>query len=288
MYEQYRPRRFSLLPDVVKNLLIINGICFLAMFVLQQRGVDLNDLLGLHYFEAEKFRWWQFFTYMFMHGNLAHIFFNMLALWMFGVSLENAWGSRRFLNYYIITGLGAALVQQGIVYMEMRPAMEFIDNYIAHPDFETLKELGHSAVFTKFLSMDLSKHFGEFIDRYNLIADSNPAKAMALSVSYMEVFRADVFNAPVVVGASGAVFGLLLAYGMLFPNNLVYLYFAFPLKAKYLVILYGALELFSGIAGTPGDNVAHFAHLGGLLFGFITIMIWRSQDRNKRNDFFNP
>jgi membrane associated rhomboid family serine protease len=112
MYEQYRPQRFSFLPEVVKNLLIINGIFFLATFVLQQQRIDLNDMLGLHYFESEKFRWWQFFTYMFMHGNFGHIFFNMFALWMFGAALENVWGGRKFLNYYIITGLGAALVQQ--------------------------------------------------------------------------------------------------------------------------------------------------------------------------------
>jgi membrane associated rhomboid family serine protease len=288
MYEQYRPQRFSFLPEVVKNLLIINGIFFLASFVLQQRGIDLNDLLGLHYFEAEKFRWWQFFTYMFMHGSFGHIFFNMFALWMFGAALENVWGGRKFLNYYFITGLGAALVQQLIVYYEMQPAVNYLNDYIANPDYEKLKVFSSSGAFTKFSSMEMSEHFNDFIGKFNVLVNTDYAKAMALSVDYMKMFKEDVLNAPVVVGASGAVFGLLLAYGMLFPNTLLYVYFAIPIKAKYFVMLYGAFELYSGISSVPGDNVAHFAHLGGLLFGFITIMVWRNQNRRKRNDFFNP
>ena len=288
MNEQYRPQRFSFLPEVVKNLLIINGIFFLATFVLQQRGIDLNDMLGLHYYEAEKFRWWQFFTYMFMHGSFGHIFFNMFALWMFGAALENVWGGRKFLNYYFITGLGAALVQQAIVHYEMQPAIDYMNDYITNPDYEKLKDFSNSVAFTKFSSVEMSEHFNEFIGKFNLLVNSDYSRAMQLSVDYMKEFRADVLNAPVVVGASGAVFGLLLAYGMLFPNNLLYVYFAIPIKAKYFVMIYGALELFSGIARMPGDNVAHFAHLGGLLFGFITIMVWRSQNRRKRNDFFNP
>ncbi len=288
MYEQYRPQRFSVLPEVVKNLLIINGIFFLATVVLEQRGIDLNDMLGLHYFAAEKFRWWQFFTYMFMHGSLGHIFFNMFALWMFGAALENVWGGRRFLNYYLITGLGAALVQEAVVHYEMQPAIAYLNDYIANPDFAKLKDFAHSVPFTKFSSAEMNAHFTEFIDKFNLRVDTDFQGAMAMSVDYMKIFKDDVFNAPVVVGASGAVFGLLLAYGMLFPNNLLYVYFAIPIKAKYFVMIYGAVELFSGIASVPGDNVAHFAHLGGLLFGFITIMIWRNQQRNKRNDFFNP
>jgi len=288
MNEQYRPQRFSFLPEVVKNLLIINGIFFLATFVLHQRGIDLNDMLGLHYFEAEKFRWWQFFTYMFMHGNFGHIFFNMFALWMFGAALENVWGGRKFLNYYFITGLGAALVQQLIVYYEMQPALTYMNDYIANPDYESLNDFTKSVAFTKFSSLEMSSHFNEFIGKFNMLVNSDFPKAMELSVDYMKVFREDVLNAPVVVGASGAVFGLLLAYGMLFPNNLLYVYFAIPIKAKYFVMIYGAIELFSGILNVPGDNVAHFAHLGGLIFGFITIMVWRNQNKRRRNDFFNP
>ena len=215
-------------------------------------------------------------------------FFNMFALWMFGAALENVWGGRKFLNYYFITGLGAALVQQLIVYYEMQPAIAYMNDYIANPDYEKLKNFSNSVAFTKFSSMEMSEHFSEFIGKFNVLVNTDYAQAMQLSVEYMKQFRADVMNAPVVVGASGAVFGLLLAYGMLFPNALLYVYFAIPIKAKYFVMIYGAIELFSGILNVPGDNVAHFAHLGGLLFGFITIMVWRNQNRRNRNDFFNP
>ena len=205
--EQYRPQRFSFLPEVVKNLLIINGIFFLATVVLEQRGIDLNDMLGLHYYEAEKFRWWQFFTYMFMHGSFSHIFFNMFALWMFGAALENVWGGRRFLNYYFITGLGAALVQQAIVHYEMQPAIAYLNDYIAAPDYEKLKDFAHSVAFTKFSSMEMSEHFNEFIRKFNAQVNTDYAGAMSMSVDYMKEFRADVLNAPVVVGASGAEIG---------------------------------------------------------------------------------
>jgi hypothetical protein len=162
------------------------------------------------------------------------------------------------------------------------------NSYIANPDYEKLKDFTSSVAFTKFSSLEMSEHFNEFIGKFNTMLNTDFSKAMELSVDYMKQFKEDALNAPVVVGASGAVFGLLLAYGMLFPNALLYVYFAIPIKAKYFVMIYGAIELFSGILNVPGDNVAHFAHLGGLLFGFITIMFWRSQNKRKRNDFFNP
>lgn len=276
-YQEYRPRGFSLLPEVVKNILIINGIFFLATVVLNNSGVDLVNLLGLHYFQADQFRIWQFITYMFMHGSFAHIFFNMFAVWMFGAAIENTWGGKRFLTYYILTGLGAALCHYAIVYYEMRPALEYLNDYIANPDIDKLNGLVSSDYFRMYSSREMYDHYNAFTDTFNNVYTVNPAEAMRLSVDYMRTFRADLLNAPVVVGASGAVFGLLLAYGMTFPNSIIYLYFALPIRAKYFVILYGAIELFSGIANRPGDNVAHFAHLGGLVTGFIVIQYWRNQ-----------
>ncbi len=126
-------------------------------------------------------------------------------------------------------------------------------------------------------------HYNAFTREFNSIQGSNPSEAIQLSVDYMKQLRVDVLNAPVVVGASGAVFGLLLAYGMTFPNSIIYLYFAIPVKAKYFVILYGALELFSGIANVPGDNIAHFAHLGGLVTGIILILYWKNKNRRTMN-----
>jgi membrane associated rhomboid family serine protease len=280
--EQYRPQRFNLLPEVVKNILIINGIFFLATVVLRNQGIDLNDILGLHYFLSPKFRWYQFITYMFMHGNFAHIFFNMFAVWMFGAAVENMWGPKRFLQFYIIAGLGAAITHYSIVYFEMQPAVSFINDYINNPSYDKLQALVNSDAFKNFSSQEMIDHYNQFSQRFNEIAQPNSPEAMQVSVDYIKEFRADVLNAPVVVGASGAVFGLLLAYGMIFPNSLIYLYLFFPIKAKYFVILYGAIELFSGIAQVPGDNVAHFAHLGGLLFGFLLIMYWRWKDRNRQ------
>jgi membrane associated rhomboid family serine protease len=282
-FQQYRPSAFSLLPEVVKNLLIINGIFFLATYIMQNQGINLIDLLGLHYFEAEKFKPYQFLTYMFMHGGFTHILFNMLAVWMFGSAIENVWGGKKLLTYYIITGLGAALVHYAVVYFEMRPALAVINDYIENPDLMKLQDFVHSEAFTSFSSAELVDSYNNFVRDYSSVIGIDPQSALQLSVDFMKVFRSELLNAPVVVGASGAVFGLLLAYGMLFPNSIIYIYFALPIRAKYFVILYGAIELFSGILNVPGDNVAHFAHLGGLIFGFILIQYWK---RNNRNNYY--
>ncbi len=278
-YEQYRPSSFKLLPDVVKNLLIINGLFFLATFVFDTRfHIDLTDILGLHYFEADKFRPWQFVTYMFMHGSFTHIALNMFALWMFGSSMENVWGPKRFLTFYIFTGLGAALTHYLVVYYQLHPVLSAIDTYIANPDPVALKAfLDDPALFN--LGVENVQHnFQVFAQQYNDLLLSDSIKAQQLSLDFMQQYRADFTNAPVVVGASGAVFGLLLAFGMTFPNNIIYVYFAIPMKAKYFVMLYGAIELYSGISNSS-DNVAHFAHLGGMLFGILLILYWRKKFR---------
>lgn len=286
-YENYRPSAFKLLPEVVKNLLIINFIFFLTtQVVFTKFGIDLNDMLGLHYFQSEKFRWYQFITYMFMHGSMGHILMNMLALWMFGSAVENIWGSKRFLNYYLLCGIGAAIAHYAIVYYEMQPATDFINDYIANPDITKLQSLINSDAFQKFTSEELAANYNSFTREFNNLCVSEPQKALELSIQYMSQFKSDVFNAPNVVGASGAVMGLLLAYGMIFPNSLIYVYFVLPIKAKYFVIIYGIAELFYGIA-IPGDNVAHFAHVGGLITGFIIIQMWRRKNRRYRGDYFS-
>ncbi|MEY3342413.1 MAG: hypothetical protein RL090_97 [Bacteroidota bacterium] len=213
-YQDYRPAPFNILPNVVKNLLIINGIFLLADTVLSnQLGLSINEMLGLYFPLSDKFAPYQFITHLFLHGNFLHLFSNMFALWMFGAVLENHWGPKRFLVYYFATGLGAAVIH-------------LLWNWYD----------------------------------WNTNPDSN---AM---FSY-------------VVGASGAVFGVLLAFGMMFPNTLIYVFFAIPIKAKYFVIIYGLLELYSGLSNNPLDNTAHFAHLGGMLFGFILIKYWKQKDR---------
>jgi len=278
----YSPQRFSTLPLVIKNLLIINGLFFLASFTMSHVfRVDLTDILGLHYPSAEKFRPYQFFTYMFMHGGFSHIFFNMFALWMFGNILENVWGPKRFLVFYFFTGIGAALTHYTIFYFQINPLLNSIDLLLASPSIEGLRAFIESPDFA-IVSQDVHNNLNTFIREYNYLITTDSAEALQLGINFIKQYRIDLLNAPVVIGASGAVFGVLLAFGLMFPNSLIYIYFAIPIKAKYFVLIYGALELWSGISNNAGDNVAHFAHLGGMVFGFILLYYW---DRNKKNLF---
>ena len=276
-YQQFRPNSFNILPLVVKNLLIINGLLFLSTLAMEtQFGIDLGNILGLHFPLSNDFRPYQLITYMFMHGSFMHLFFNMFALWMFGNTLENYWGPKRFLTYYLITGIGAAFCHYAIVYIEMKPALDYIENYIANPSLQEFQNFIDPAQL-KMNSQEAVNHYNDLIPRAfsQAIASNNLKEALLISVDYMQIYKADLLNAPLVLGASGSVFGILLAFGMLFPNTLLYIYFAIPIKAKWFVILYGAAELYSGLANNSGDNVAHFAHLGGMLFGFFLIKYWQ-------------
>ena len=247
MNEQYySPQRFSILPIVVKNLLIINALFFLATIAFDNiLKIDLADIFGLHYFGSELFRPHQLITYMFMHGNFGHILFNMFALWMFGNTIENYWGGKKFLIYYLITGIGAALTQELVYSIRIYQ----IVSQLSPEMIDMVKNNGLS-----LLQQELN-YSDKLCGNLNLLLNS------------------------VTVGASGSVFGILLAFGMIFPNVLIYIYFLFPVKAKWFVIAYGAIELISGISGT-NDGVAHFAHLGGMVFGLLLILMWRKKNRN--------
>lgn len=242
--------RFQILPQVVKNLLIINVLLWLTTLVLKGNfNIDLTHTLGLHHWESELFKPWQIVTYMFMHdtNGFAHILFNMFAVWMFGTHLENRWGSKKFLNYYLLTGFGAAFLHYLIVHFQILN-LEAMMNPEA---IMQVKDEGHLLI----------KEGMNWNDNY---------------LGQLNSF----YNAGV-VGASGSLFGILLAFGVLFPNTLLYLSFVIPIKAKYFVIGYGLLELFLGISNNPNDNVAHFAHLGGMLFGLIIFAYWKI-----RNDYY--
>lgn len=222
----FRPSGFSVLPTVVKNLLIINVLFFLATIACDVvLRIDLADYLGLHYIGASDFQPFQLVTYMFMHGNFAHLFFNMFALWMFGNTLENIWGPNRFLLFYFICGIGAGLTQELVQYIQYATTLQGFENVRIAAN--------HVIPMSEYLNMLTT------------------------------------------VGASGAVYGILLAFGMMFPNSTLYIYFAIPIKAKWFVLIYGIIELFSGF--TSVDNVAHFAHLGGMLFGLILILYWKKK-----------
>ena len=207
------------LPTTTRYLLIVNFIIFFLSNILGRNfDIDVNAIGGLHYYSAHSFHWWQPFTYMFLHANFSHILFNMLALWMFGATLENAWGSRRYLIYYLVCGVGAAFIQECV-----------------------------------------------------------------WSLMPFHSWQLELLNT---IGASGAVFGILFAFGWLFPSTPMFILFIpIPIRARTIVIIYAIIELFAGmgnITGTHIDNVAHFAHLGGMLFGWLLLLYWR------RNNWHEP
>ena len=275
-YQQYRPSSFNILPTVVKNLVIINTILWLAETVFDaQLGFSFNQKFGLYFPGSSYFSPIQYITHLFLHGNFMHLFFNMFALWMFGTVLENYWGPRRFLVFFFITGLGAAFIHTLFTWYEISQLKHVIAVYSSAPNpVDFLAMMKKNVMYLDRESLD---SVNRLISNWEMAPDSEALASQ--SVMYADTLVTAKMNIPT-VGASGAVFGLLLAFGMLFPNQLIYLYFAIPIKAKYFVILYGLLELYSGFANNPGDNVAHFAHLGGMLFGFILIRYWQ-RNRNR-------
>jgi len=270
--QQYSPSGFSLLPPVVKNLLIINGLFFLATLSFNTAfGIDLTDLLGMHYFASELFRPYQFVTYMFLHANFWHMFWNMFALWMFGYLIENVWGPKRFLTFYVVTGIGAALVQTLVNWWDISSIQSAAQAYSLSPNVD-----GFAAFINKYFPQYYASEgtVRTFLQEWTR-ARTTPGFA-SQSIDYIDQLIHLQMDVPT-IGASGAVYGILLAFGMMFPNMLVYIYFLFPIKAKWIVIFYGAIELVSGISNNPSDNVAHFAHLGGMIFGFFLILYWKKR-----------
>ena len=246
MYGRTSPFRGT--PPVVLNLLILNLILFVGSYILgSSANIDLTKYLALYYWKSPNFQPYQFVTHMFMHANLTHIFFNMFALWMFGRVLESVWGPKRFFIYYFVTGFGAALLHLLVNHIQIAGLM---------------KEMSQEEINI------VIKHGYEVLMRGNNYANPNMG---ALNI---------MMNIPT-VGASGAVFGVLLAFGMLFPNTrLMLLFLPIPIKAKYFVIFYGVAELYFAVLNRPGDNVAHFAHLGGMIFGFVLVKLWQKDRKN--------
>ncbi len=280
-YNYYKPQQFSILPPVVKNLIILNVIAFIASFTFAKvYNIDLNDILGLHFPLGNKFKVYQIVTYLFMHGDLSHIFFNLLAIWMFGYQLENAWGSKKFLIYYLLTGIGAAAIHYAVVYFQMLPTLNALNELSANANAGAIEQFLNGPHF-KINSIEMKEVYQNFIQSFSDYNEfKNPELGSTATQEKINIFIANYknayYNAPVIVGASGALFGILLAFGMLFPESMVFIYF-FPVKAKYFVIIYGAIELYSGLKNNVGDNIAHFAHLGGMLIGFIIIKLWYSK-----------
>jgi membrane associated rhomboid family serine protease len=274
---------FRLMPPAVKNILIINVLFYLGTLIVKAKfGFDLTDYLGLHYPESTLFKPYQLITHMFMHatydsqGNIIfiHILSNMFALWMFGAAIENFWGTKRFVLFYLVTGLGAAGLHLLVSWYRFGDMQTGIIAYQNAPSPEAFSKL----------VIDFFPEFKTSVADFVYQWSQHPGDTQFLTETngFIQNQMEMRLNIPT-VGASGAVFGILLAFGMLFPNTMIYLYFFFPLKAKYFVMLYGAFELYSGVANQAGDNVAHFAHLGGMLFGFILIKYW--QNNKFKNKF---
>ncbi|MEP7264962.1 MAG: rhomboid family intramembrane serine protease [Bacteroidota bacterium] len=249
---------------------------FLLSQVLESRfGIDLADTLGLHYPESDQFNAFQLVSHLFMHGSFMHIFFNMFSLWMFGNMLENLWGSKRFLIFYLVCGLGAAGIHLLFTGYEVHKMREAIELYASNPGIVDFKNLVmHYKGYAGPEQIDnINKVYSELVE--------NPQSSLFQRESVDVAFQLlkNKMDVPT-VGASGAVYGLLLAFGMIFPNTLLYLYLAIPIKAKYAVLIFGLIEVYMGFENSPGDNVAHFAHLGGMLFGFIMIKMW-NKNKNR-------
>jgi membrane associated rhomboid family serine protease len=235
-------RGFFGLPPVVKNLIMVNVLMLLGYYAVKYAlGVDILGDLGLYFPKSENFKPFQILTHLFMHGGIWHLFFNMYALFIFGMVLENVWGPKRFLTYYLVCGLGAALVHESVIAFEYTKLV--------------------NAISSENLQLVLNEGTAYF------------NKGQVFTEPAMQKLQI-LLNTPT-VGASGAVFGILLAFGVLFPNTQLMLLFPpIPIKAKYFVLIYGAIELYLAFT-QPGSNIAHAAHLGGMLFGYILIRYWR-------------
>ncbi|WP_026462870.1 rhomboid family intramembrane serine protease [Adhaeribacter aquaticus] len=250
---------------MVRNLLVLNLVAFIA-FTYFGGG----EMFALYDFRSPYFRPYQFLTHMFMHGGWGHLFSNMFSLFIFGPMLEYRWGGQRLLLFYLITGLGASILFTAVRTYEFRQLTLDTEQYISAPS---------PINFRNYLDEHLEGRYNlEAVQQFN----NNPTdpNMIAGSVQSVKNIYQTLINVPM-LGASGAVFGILMAFGLLFPNTeLMLLFFPFPIKAKYFVLLYGAYEFYAGIQRNPGDNVAHYAHLGGMLFAFILIKIWEKDREN--------
>ncbi len=236
---------FGSLPPVTKNLLIINTLIWLTIqFMPASTVARFENICALHYFTSTEFNPAQLITYMFMHVDFFHLFFNMFALFMFGMVIERTFGSKRFLFYYLSCGIGAALIQLGVFAI-------MINQYAASlPDGVTVSQISQIEV--------------------------KPGYVLATGIDSIDMIWS-LINTPV-IGASGAIFGILLAFGFIYPKAPLYLFFIpVPIQARWFVIGYAVIELLQGVGNRVGDNVAHFAHLGGMIFGLIILLYWKKK-----------
>lgn len=264
---------FGRLTPLVKNLLIINiGIALIQGFM----KIDLGDYFGLYYISAPEFKPYQFVTYMFLHSttHIMHIVGNMFALFIFGPLLEQFLGPKKFLILYMVTGVGAGFFYTGVNYLEVSSVQRDVEAYVTNPNPDDFNRLliDHGT--------NLNPEIYDFVDEYSRNPGSERLKANSVSLARQLYSLYGQYN---MVGASGAVFGILAAFALFFPNTELFLLFIpFPIKAKYLVTFYILYEVYAELQRAPGDNVAHLAHIGGALIAFFLVRYWKKQ----RSDFY--
>jgi membrane associated rhomboid family serine protease len=235
--------------DAIKGLILANIALFAATYLLKE--LPLIEWLALYFPENENFRYWQPVTNMFMHGGFAHILFNMYALWAFGTPLERLWGDSRFLVFYFLSGIGASIIYLLVNYFQF------------HSIYDELIQAGASAA-------DIQK----------LLSTRDVSESLASAEREKLIQLYDLFHTPA-VGASGAIYGVLVAFGMSYPNaKLALIFFPVPIAAKYFIPVLIGLDLFSGVTGVSifGGGIAHFAHIGGAIIGFLLMWFWRKKE----------
>jgi membrane associated rhomboid family serine protease len=272
----YPNRMFLPLTPVVKNLLIVNGLVYLAQLTFQSK-FPVDELFAQHHFLSKDFRPHQLLTYMFMHdtSGFSHLLFNMLALFMFGTKLEMVWGAKRFLTFYLICGIGAGLISGLATLVETYPVISDLNLLQDHP---TARNFNMLLSKYDWIRVRINPEFT------NLVNTNPNAPGIGKEILSFAGQAKVAATSGQMVGASGAIFGILAGVAYLFPNDMIMIYFLFPIKMKWFVLIYGGIELWLAIQNNPQDKVAHGAHLGGALVGFL--MVYFSYRRGNRRKLF--
>jgi membrane associated rhomboid family serine protease len=262
-------RSMPLIPPGIRFLLVANAALFLLTLAAKALlDFQLIEYLGLYHPTSEKFGYHQFISHLFMHGSGLHIFMNMFILWMFGGILEHVWGLRKFMLFFVLTGLGAALIHNGVRTIQINQLETATQAYLQDPSLERFKQYQSAEIGA--VPRSFQKRLDELTEEWKANPESQQLRerSKTLVKDYKSLYR----GIPT-VGASGAVYGLLMAFGLLFPNIYVYLYLLIPIRAKYFVVILILLQLYLGFF-YKSSNVANFAHLGGMLVGYVLLKLW--------------
>lgn len=270
---EFRPSRLEILPSVVKNLLILNGLIFLAQNTIGKSGlVNMEELFGLHHIKSPLFHPWQLITYQFLHADFLHIGMNMFAVYIFGSILENIWGPKRFLTFYLLCGVGAGVIQLVSLWFQYHDLISLFVKVQSSPDTNNILSFYDNFIF--------KNETGKILELKQYLQANNNSAFHTEILSHISSFTYNAIGGST-IGASGAVFGLLAAFIYLLPDATLYLYFLFPIKAKWIGLFYFGSEIVSALQNKPGDHIAHWAHLGGGLVGFLLVLTWNK--KNKTN-----